>query len=260
MEAFMKAIFARILGRMGYTLARNSSIAALNAAAARGRDLDFLATMPDEHVAELLKLLPLSHSQLRQDLFVLSELGLKRGGFFVEFGAASGKELSNTWLLEKHFGWKGILAEPARCWHAALSANRSCIIEEDCVWKSTGDQLEFLESAQPELGTLAGFQDVDGHAKARESSKRYRVKTVSLGDLLVRHHAPAELDYLSIDTEGSEFEILQSVDFAKYPFKTITCEHNFTSAREKIHALLKAAGYVRKYEGLSEFDDWYVRV
>ena len=245
---------------MGYAVVRNSSLASLNAAAAHGRCLEFLAAMPSAHVTELLKLIPHSQAQLRQDFFVLSELGLKRGGFFVEFGAASGKELSNTWLLEKHFGWKGILAEPARCWHAALAANRSCIIEHDCVWKSTGDQLEFLESSQPELGTLAGFQGVDGHAKARESSKRYRVRTVSLGDLLARHQAPAELDYLSIDTEGSELEILQSVDFAKHRFKTITCEHNYTSAREKIHALLKAAGYVRKYEGLSDFDDWYVRV
>lgn len=255
----MKHIISSILRRMGYAVVRNSSLASLNAAAAHGRCLEFLAAMPSAHVAELLKLIPHSQAQLRQDFFVLSELGLKRGGFFVEFGAASGKELSNTWLLEKHFGWKGILAEPARCWHAALAAIRSCIIEHDCVWKSTGDQLEFLESPQPELGTLAGFQGVDGHAKARESSKRYRVRTVSLGDLLARHQAPAELDYLSIDTEGSEFEILQSVDFAKHRFKTITCEHNYTSAREKIHALLKAAGYVRKYEGLSDFDDWYVR-
>jgi len=244
---------------MGYSMVRNSSLASLNAAASHGRCLEFLAALPPNHVSELLKLIPHSQAQLRQDLFVLSELSLKRGGFFVEFGAASGKELSNTWLLEKYFGWKGILAEPAKCWHAALATNRSCVIEQDCVWKSTGDELEFLESSQPELGTLAGFQDVDGHAKARESSKRYRVKTVSLGDLLARHQAPTELDYLSIDTEGSEFEILRGFDFAKHPFKTITCEHNHTSSREKIHALLMAAGYVRKYEAFSDFDDWYVR-
>jgi FkbM family methyltransferase len=255
----MKRIFSRILRRMGYSLVRSNSLASLNASAAHGRCLEFLASMPPAHVIELLKMVPHSQAQLRQDFFVLSELGMKRGGFFVEFGAASGKELSNTWLLEKHFGWSGILAEPAKCWHAALAANRNCIIEQDCVWKSTGDQLEFLQTDQPELGTLAGFQDVDGHAKSRDSSKRYRVKTVSLGDLLLRHNAPAELDYLSIDTEGSEFEILQSVDFARHPFKTITCEHNFTPAREKIHTLLKAAGYVRKHEAFSDFDDWYAR-
>lgn len=215
--------------------------------------------MPSAQVAELVRLNPLSQAQLKQDLFVLSELGLKRGGFFVEFGAASGKELSNTWLLEKHFGWTGILAEPARCWHERLAANRSCIIDHDCVWKSTGAQLGFLEAAQPELCTLDGFQHVNLPEKASAAATRYQVKTVSLADLLVRHHAPAELDYLSIDTEGSEFEILRDFDFARYPFKVITCEHNFTPAREKIHALLTAAGYVRKYAKFSDFDDWYVR-
>lgn len=184
---------------------------------------------------------------------------MKRGGFFVEFGAASGKELSNTWLLEKHYGWSGILAEPAKCWHERLAANRSCIIEHDCVWKSTGDQLEFLEAEQAELATLDGFQHVNLHEKASASATRYQVKTVSLADLLERHHAPAELDYLSIDTEGSEFEILRGFDFARYPFKVITCEHSHTSIRENVYALLTAAGYVRKYEKFSDFDDWYVR-
>ena len=64
------------------------------------------------------------------------------------------------------------------------------------------------------------------------------------------------VDFASIDTEGSEFEILEAFDFKRYPFKVITCEHNFTPAREKIHGLLTAAGYVRKYEKVSDFQDF----
>ncbi|NBN95041.1 MAG: FkbM family methyltransferase [Verrucomicrobia bacterium] len=256
----MKAFIAKILGRFGYSLTRHSSLAALNAAAARGRDLDFLAAMPPAHVAELLALLPQSQSQLRQDLFVLSELGFKRGGHFVEFGAASGKELSNTWLLEKQFGWSGILAEPAKCWHERLAANRNCAVEHRCVWKSTGDRLDFSEAREAEISTLTLFKEGDQHAVARRASRRYQVETISLADLLAAHAGPAQPDYLSIDTEGSEFEILEAFDFQLHPFKVITCEHNFTPAREKIHALLTAAGYVRKYEKISDFDDWYVRI
>jgi len=255
----MKTFIAKLLGRLGYSLSRHSSLAALNTAAARGRDLDFLAEMPPAHVAELLTLLPQSQSQLRQDLFVLSELGFKRGGFFVEFGAASGKELSNTWLLEKQFGWSGIVAEPAKCWHERLAANRTCAIENRCVWKSTGESMEFAEASEAEISTLTSFKAGDQHAASRRSSRHYQVETISLNDLMVDHRAPDKPDYLSIDTEGSELEILQAFDFKRHPFKVITCEHNYTPAREKIHGLLTAAGYVRKYEKVSDFDDWYVR-
>ena len=63
---------------------------------------------------------------------------------------------------------------------------------------------------------------------------------------------------MSIDTEGSEFEILSAFNFEKYKFKVITCEHNFTSNGEKIFNFLTKKGYVRKYNNISKFDDWYV--
>ena len=64
---------------------------------------------------------------------------------------------------------------------------------------------------------------------------------------------------MSIDTEGSEYDILSSFDFSKYQFRIITCEHNFTAERQKIFSLLTEKGYMRKLRGLSLFDDWYVR-
>jgi FkbM family methyltransferase len=201
-----------------------------------------------------------SRSQLLQDLFVLSELGERRDtGFFVEFGASDGESLSNSWLLEKRLGWKGILAEPARCWHESLTRNRACAIETDCVWSRTGEKMDFDEVAVGEFSTLSEFAQSDGHAQARSEKVRYQVPTVSLNDLLHRHRAPAEPDYLSIDTEGSEFAILQGLDFTRFAFKVITCEHNHTPMREQIRQLLEQAGYRRKHVELSRFDDWYVR-
>jgi hypothetical protein len=77
-------------------------------------------------------------------------------------------------------------------------------------------------------------------------------------DLLIEHKAPRVVDYLSIDTEGSEFDILENFDFESYKFKIITCEHNYTPMREKLSALLQNNGYQRKYEDISQFDDWWV--
>ena len=100
--------------------------------------------------------------------------------------------------------------------------------------------------------------DCDFHAQRRKQGKRYQVKIISLEDLLGKYDAPSVIDYLSIDTEGSEFEILSSFNFEKYKFKIITCEHNFTSNREKIYSLLTEKGYVRKHTEISKFDDWFV--
>ena len=240
-------------------IARHSTLRDLRARASAADDLELLKALPREHASQLLNHLDKSKGQLRQDLFVLSHLGFKTQGFFVEFGATNGVDLSNTHLLEKEFGWNGILAEPARCWHQALRSNRSASIEDQCVWKDSGSTLKFNEVDMPELSTVDAFSGADTHARFREQGKTYEVSTISLNDLLAKHGAPEQIDYLSIDTEGSEFEILQHFDFDKYAFRVITCEHNFTPMREKLHELLTGHGYVRRYEDLSKFDDWYVR-
>ena len=199
-----------------------------------------------------------STSQIGQDMFVLSELGFKRDGYFVEFGAANGKDLSNTYMLEKELGWTGIVAEPAMIWRDELVKNRTCKISFDCVWTKSDELLEFNEVSAPELSTIHAFSDSDGHHQTRKEGKKYGVYTVSLIDLLKQFNAPKEIDYLSIDTEGSEFEILSAFDFDAYKIKVITCEHNFSPMRDKIRDLLLSKGYEHKYAEFSQFDDWYV--
>lgn len=258
MKRFFGATANAILKRVGLTLTRTETLARLSQAHSSALQLEFLQSMPRQHSAQLLDSLPKSKAQLLQDLFVLSELGFKRGGFFIEFGATNGVDLSNTFLLEKEFGWNGILAEPARRWHEDLVLNRSSIVERKCVWSRTGEQLEFNEADFGELSTIAAFSDSDLHKSSRARGNRYTVTSISLIDLLAKHKAPREIDYLSIDTEGSELAILTAFDFNKHRIQVITCEHNFTQNRELIHDLLREHGYQRKYEHLSQFDDWYL--
>lgn len=212
-----------------------------------------------EKLLSIISLVDKSKSQLKQDLFVLAELDFKRNGFFVEFGATDGIELSNSYLLEKEFGWNGILAEPAKCWHKALKQNRSCNIETDCVWIDSDSVLNFNEVVDAELSTIDSFNNSDLHYKARKNGVKYNVNSISLVDLLDKYNAPKIIDYISIDTEGSEFEILKHFDFEKYQFKVISCEHNYSPNRKKIADLLCKLGYVRKYPSFSKWDDWYVK-
>lgn len=199
-----------------------------------------------------------SPAQLKQDIFVLMQTGFKRGGYFVEFGAADGIHLSNTWLLEKEYGWSGILAEPARCWHKNLHQNRRSSIETSCVYSSTGAQIEFNMAEQAELSTIVTFGSDDHHANSRKGGTIYSVPTISLSDLLKKHNAPKEIDYLSIDTEGSELAILQEFPFKEWSIKIITVEHNYQINRERIKSLLEQNGYRRHFEGISKWDDWYI--
>jgi FkbM family methyltransferase len=221
--------------------------------------ITLLQQLSPKDASALLSYLLKATSQLGQDLFVLSELQLKQNGYFVEFGATNGLTISNTYLLETEFAWKGILAEPAKCWYKELKKNRKCHIESDCVWRDSHTTFAFNEvNAIPELSTIYAFSNCDMHHNNRKIGQTYDVTTISLLDLLKKYRAPRVIDYLSIDTEGSEFEILSAFDFDQYKFKVITCEHNFTPIREKTFALLTQQGYIRKFDHLSKFDDWYV--
>lgn len=211
-----------------------------------------------EFVEFCLGSLALSNSDNLQDLFVMHETGSKQEGYFAEIGGADGELGSNTLALERHLGWRGIVAEPARCWQAALGRNRGCSIDYRCVSDRTGDTLEFRECFFPANSTIETFAHSDRFAPSRRRFMRYQVPTVSLADLLTQHGAPVEFDYLSLDTEGSELMILQAFDFARHRPKVVTVEHCHSPAREALHALMSRHGYRRKHAGLSYIDDWYV--
>ena len=255
---------------VGIGLTRQSNLLALNETSYNLKDLladrsqwdlEMIRALNPVHYELTIKLLSKAKSQLRQDLFVLSETKYKTGGYFIEFGATNGVDLSNTYLLEKEFLWRGILAEPAKVWGNQLRENRlGAHIETQCVWKDSNSSLTFNETDNPELSTINIFSGKDRHAKTRAKGKKYQVATISLNDLLKKYSAPKYIDYLSIDTEGSEFEILNAFDFNEYKIGIITVEHNYTPQRKLIFKLLTSHGYKRKYKSVSDFDDWYTKI
>jgi len=236
------------------TLTRKNRLADLKARERGYFDLEFLKEMPPERRNACFENLDASKSQLRQDLFGLVQAGFERDGFFLEFGATDGVELNNTWLMEKQFGWSGILAEPARGWQNDLRRNRSCTIDNRCVWKRTGDTLEFSEAPRGENSGISTFMK----PSRKRRSTTYEVHTVALNDLLRDYDAPEFIDFASIDTEGSEFEILNAFDFDRWRFGALCIEHNFAPQRDDLYRLLTAHGYERVHEHVSRFDDWYV--
>jgi len=206
------------------------------------------------------------HSQLGQDLWVLQKTNNKQNGYFVEFGAVDGIMLSNTYALEKNHGWNGILAEPNPMHHEALHKNRKCNISTKCVYTESNKILTFLDcggSADNEhaLSALEEFANCDFHSNTRLSNhKKIEVQTITLLDLLEQFNAPRQIDYLSLDTEGGEYEILKTFDWSYYDISLITVEHNYSQTRQNIYEFLTSKGYRRVQEKESKWDDWYTKL
>lgn len=260
MRFLKRFISSRLLG-LGFSIRRTKDLIATESLAKSGLSLRFFSESPkttDISVSEAWRINGASRSQLGQDVLALSRVGIDKAGFFVEFGATNGIDLSNTFLLEKEFGWQGILCEPARSWHEDLKRNRDCVIDIRCVYSSSGKFVAFSETAVGELSTISRFMSSDANKVLRKASATYQVETVSLIDLLRTHDAPKYIDFLSIDTEGSEFEILNSFDFEQYSFGLICVEHNFTENRVNLRKLLTLKGYSQIFPEFSAFDDWYV--
>ena len=191
---------------------------------------------------------------------MLERTGYKRGGFFVEFGATDGVLLSNTYLLEKEFGWQGICAEPNPKMFERLKKNRNCIVSDACVGSRSGEIVEFVLAR--EFGGMAKDMESDMHAhkrKAYYADPAYRTSliVISLDDLLTQHKAPSTIDYLSIDTEGSEYEILRNFPFERWNVRLFTVEHNFSASRQPIRELFESKGY-RCTE--AKWDDWFEKI
>lgn len=198
-------------------------------------------------------------SQNFQDLFALKYSNFKASGYFVEFGACDGELLSNTYVLEKNFGWTGLLAEPASIWHENLAKNRNCSIVYDAITDVSGETLELLIAQDsPEVSTLLKFNhDFMQEYRAR-NSRRELVRTLSINDFLKSGNAPKHIDYMSIDTEGSEFIVLNSLDFDAYSFGFLTVEHNNSPLKKEIINLMNSKGYVQVHEEISKVDSWFV--
>ena len=200
-------------------------------------------------------------AQLFQDLWVLWELKELRNGYFCEFGAADGINFSNTHLLEKEYGWSGILAEPNPADHELLNRERDCHISDKCVFSESGRKMNFLCTTRPLLSRLSDVVPNDNQERRgkRQVEQEIEVESISLNDLLDSFRAPEHIDYISIDTEGSEYEILKNFDFALRSVTMFTVEHNGTAFRKDIFKLLRAHGYERCFASFSRFDDWYIR-
>jgi len=192
----------------------------------------------------------LSYSERFQDL-VFDFILKKKKIFFLEFGACDGIVASNTYYFEKYKKSRGILLEPNKVYHKDILINRKrSKIYFQCVDVNSAQKKIFFEYKIPTYSSVV-------RPYFKNYKKSYFVETISLNDLLSKNKIKF-IDFLSIDTEGSEYDLLNSLDFEKYKILTICIEHNFNSQkRKKIFDLLLKYNYKRLFENFSAYDDFY---
>lgn len=193
-----------------------------------------------------------SQPETRQDVFVAEFFREKRGGYFVDVGAYDGVHFSNTCQLERELGWLGVCVEPLPRAFATLKAQRSCTCVNVAAY-SDGDLERDFATAEVLSGIV---RHIDRHEEAL-AGNRITVRTETLAAILDVACAPEWIDYLSIDTEGSELEVLHGINWSRRTFGLISIEHNFVEPRRtSMRRFLAARGYLHLRE--NHWDDDYV--
>ena len=170
------------------------------------------------------------YSEKGQDKWLANEVyKLKRNGYFVEVGAGNGRKNSNTFWLEQNLDWKGICVEPNPEFKKILEERRKCA-DTSLLFSESGKTVNFSQR-----GYFSGIEDFinkrsNGFAELVDQKYRKVIKktiqitTSTLEELLVKYKSPRFIDLLTMDTEGSEYEILKVFPFNRYRFGVIIIE------------------------------------
>ena len=125
-------------------------------------------------------------------------------------------------------------------------------------------KLSFFHQLSLLFSTIDKFKFSDSKSKPMQTERRVKegknieVETISLNQLIEEEFSGIPPSYISIDTEGSEFEILKSFNFLEYGPTVFTIEHNFTGYQNMIDKLMLDNNYIRVFSRLTVFDAWYI--
>jgi len=195
---------------------------------------------------------PMKKTELeeREQEMVWAFLGQRRTGFFVEVGANDPKVLSQTWHLEAK-GWRGILVEPNPTCAEALRQQRknSTVFQVACSSpENSGDALFHFSKSS----ALSGLQKhVDDPRIEYDHSEPVHVTTL---DAILEKAGNPHIDFISIDVEGTELDVLKGFDLGKHRPSLILLEDKVHDLQK--HCFLKTKGY--KLIRRTRVNNWYI--
>ena len=224
------------------------------------------------------------YSESEQDKWAVEEVyKYKRNGYFIELGAGNGRRQSCTMCLEKDLDWQGICIEPNPRFHNKLRKLRNCIVDTSLIFSESGKTVTFHPRGY--MSGIDGFINSRAEVLAEKYEEKFdsiELETSTLEEVLDKHDAPQFIDIMTLDTEGSEYEIMKHFPFNKYIFGLIFVEIS-PDTIDQVVELFVSKGYIKhdrfkndiafmhpsvasqyyrsrpiKYHGLKQQDKWVI--
>ena len=202
------------------------------------------------------------NSQFDQDKYLETFVfkGYKNG-FYVDVGAHDGVSINNTLYFEKYNNWTGINIEPIKKVFDRLVTNRPNDINLNCaVCNNDGETEFFCNTGYTEM--ISGIKDnfdVRHWNRLQHENKQMgstteviKVNTKKLETILDENKI-SHINYLSIDVEGAEFEVIKSINFDKVFIDVIGFENNYNDVSVPIVKYLENKDFIVIHTSLDIF-------
>lgn len=190
-----------------------------------------------------------SFSQRGEDLILDRLMGYKKGGFYVDIGASSPYLDSNTARFYKR-GWTGINLEPNYAKFRAFPSDRPRDTNLNLGVGQSSKAMDFYVVDPPQLSSFSMEEAKRAVKMGHKIIETRKVGVAPLREILAKHAAGRKIDFMSIDTEGYEMQVLHSNDWGRFRPNLICIEYvHYSDGSEvkEIFEFLTSAGYVRVY-------------
>lgn len=183
------------------------------------------------------------YSQFSQDKIIESIFPKDYQGFFIEVGAHNGEYYSNTLFFEETKKWRGICIEPIEdLYKECVKKRPGSLCYNNAISNVNNSTVMFCENTGYTSG-LSGIMDYyekEHLDRIRRENRAYgstslikEVKSRTLQSIL-DENSITKIDYLSVDVEGAELSVLQSIDFEKTHIEVIDFEANYSERAQEV--------------------------
>ncbi len=194
-----------------------------------------------------------SYAQNREDILLSGFFDLTKPGFYVDVGAEGATDLSVTkFFYDK--GWRGINIEPIPRLYETLVRERPRDINLNIGIANKRGTLQFREYSGSGFSTFSETMKAVYSSDPQKLTKNFRdytVETLTLADVF-RAQNVASIQFLKIDVEGFEYEVIESNDWATYRPQVICIEANHVQKNWRV--VLRNNHYEQVFfDGLNEY-------